>query len=75
MESELYYERLSTIARAENGVALARPLERCGHHHETIAAARTCERVDLDDIGEFSSDSAYYRYVAAGERDASGNVG
>jgi hypothetical protein len=75
VESELYYERLNTIVRAEDGVALARPLERCGHQHETIAVARTCERVDLDDIGEFSGDSAYYRYVDAGECDDSGDVG
>jgi len=67
--SETYYERLSTVARAEDGVAFARPVERCRHRHDTIAEARKCDRLDLDDIGEFSDDAEFYRYVEASEND------
>lgn len=67
--SEFYYERLSTVARAEEGAAFARPDDRCRHRHDTIAEARKCDRLDLDDIGEFSDDAAFYRYVEASEND------
>jgi hypothetical protein len=70
--SDYYYERLSTSARAVDGVALARAMERCGHRHGTIAEARRCDRMDLDDIGEFADDQISYRYIDAAEKDDDG---
>jgi hypothetical protein len=60
VNTELYFARFNEYARAEDGVGRSR-IDSCRHRHATIADARSCDRTDLTDLGEFSADECQGR--------------